>query len=235
MSCGVYKITNLLTNKSYIGVSIHIEQRWKEHLNGRGSKQLYKDFFNYGVNNFSFEILEECKEEELYDKEPYWIKYYNSYLDGYNQNPGGDGNNLQAISVTKKKIYCYDLDGNFIKEYDSLSDAERDTKIDNSNISRAAKTNGRTKEFIWSYEYQDKKEPYKRKCHTGTCEQGKHLIKVCQYTKEGVFIKTFNSISEAARETGANGNCIGEICKEKGKGKRKTSGGYIWRYEGDKV
>ena len=44
MTMGIYKITNLITNKSYIGLSKHIEQRWQEHKNGKGNKLLYQDF-----------------------------------------------------------------------------------------------------------------------------------------------------------------------------------------------
>lgn len=233
MNSGVYKITNLITNKSYIGVSKHIEQRWKEHKTGRGSKKLYEDFLLYGLKNFSFEILELCDENIMYEKEPIWIEYYNSYYDGYNENPGGGYGNIAAINKTKKTIYCYDLEGNFIKKYDSLSDAERETNISNSNISRAAKNQGRTEQYQWSYEYIENFPPYKRKCYIGQKYNGENLKRVNQYDKNGKYIATYFSITEAAKQTGANATCIGEICKEKGKGKRKTSGGFIWRYEGD--
>lgn len=231
MTCGVYKITNLITNKSYIGVSIHIEQRQKEHQKGKGSKTLFKDFLEYGIKNFTFEILEECSEEELYIKEPEYIKYYNSYLDGYNENPGGADNNLQAILATRKKIYCYDFNGNFIKEYDSIADAERDTKIPNSNISKAAKGIERkvAGNFQQRYEKFDSIEPYKRTVHYKT-KPSHSQIPVNQYNLNGELLHTYNSITEAASATKANVACIGEICKTEGKGKRKTSGGYIQRY-----
>lgn len=234
MTCGIYKITNNILNKSYIGKSIHIEQRWKEHKNNKGNKDLYEDFLKFGLINFSFEILEECEKDKLNEKEKYYIDYYDTYENGYNQNSGGD-NNEQAINVTKKEIFCYDLEGNFIKKYNSLSDAERELNICNSNISRAAKTNGRTLKYQWRYEYFNKISPYKRKCYTGFHKNGKVIKKVSQYTLNGEFIKTYDSITIAANESGANATCIGEICKDKGLGKRKTSGGYIWRFEGDEV
>lgn len=114
MTIGIYKITNLITNKSYIGLSKHIEQRWQEHKNGKGNKLLYQDFIIYGINNFSFEIIEECPQEQLRQKEEYWINFYNTYKDGYNQNPGG-AVAIQAVEKTRKIVYCYDLQGNFIK------------------------------------------------------------------------------------------------------------------------
>ena len=45
---------------------------------------LSRAFRKYGINNFSFEIVEECSKEELNKKEKYWINYYNSFFNGYN-------------------------------------------------------------------------------------------------------------------------------------------------------
>lgn len=109
---GVYKITNKINNKCYIGQSINIERRFEEHkYTNRSSKHLHRAIKKYGVDNFSFEIVEECKREQLSDKEKYWIKYYNSISPfGYNLTIGGDGGNTfqyrteQEMQETKKKI-----------------------------------------------------------------------------------------------------------------------------------
>ena len=62
---GIYKITNLITNKVYIGQSVDIERRWKQHIessknptNSSYYNQLSTDFRYYGIHNFSFEVLE---------------------------------------------------------------------------------------------------------------------------------------------------------------------------------
>ena len=94
---GIYKITNKINNLSYIGQSTQIEQRFREHKKSYNwyrekNKKLYKDILEYGINNFSFEILEECYIEELNNKEQYYIKYYNTYPDQYNMTPGGQFN-----------------------------------------------------------------------------------------------------------------------------------------------
>ena len=94
---GIYKITNLVTGDAYIGQSIQIEERFKEHQNPSNwnrevNKKLYKAFIDFGLNNFSFEIIEECKEDELNEKERYWIKYYNTYPNQYNMTAGGQFN-----------------------------------------------------------------------------------------------------------------------------------------------
>ena len=90
---GIYKITNLANGKIYIGQSICIERRFSEHKRGKSlSTQLIdKAILKYGVENFSFEVIEECDAIELNDREIYWIDYYNSYRRGYNLTSGGQG------------------------------------------------------------------------------------------------------------------------------------------------
>ena len=97
MTVGIYKITNLINNNCYIGQSKNIKKRWKREiadaLNSNTEAYNYplsKAIRKYGLENFSFEIIEECLQEELNQKERYWIKYFNSYNEGYNQNLGGN-------------------------------------------------------------------------------------------------------------------------------------------------
>jgi len=105
---GIYKIVNQINQQKYIGQSTNIERRWQRHIrdafdeNGRAyNYPLYKAIRKYGIENFSFEIIEECSVEELNEKEKYWINYYNTYFNGYNQTLGG---NSAGISVNKEKI-----------------------------------------------------------------------------------------------------------------------------------
>lgn len=99
--CGIYKITNLINQKSYIGLSKNIETRWVEHRSrARYEKYdsiLYRAMRKYGTNNFSFEVLEECEEDELGEKEKYYIEYHRTYVgfddcNGYNASLGGEDN-----------------------------------------------------------------------------------------------------------------------------------------------
>lgn len=94
---GIYKITNIITKDAYIGQSIQIEERFKEHKNPTNwkrekNKKLYQNFLNFGLNNFTFEVLEECEIQKLNEKEQYWISYYNTYPNQYNMTPGGQFN-----------------------------------------------------------------------------------------------------------------------------------------------
>lgn len=99
MSQGIYKITNKLNNKCYIGKSSNIEERWKYHKwryqekgHSEYDKPLYRAFRKYGIENFTFEIIELVDNTQINEKETYWIEYYNSYgSSGYNATKGGDG------------------------------------------------------------------------------------------------------------------------------------------------
>lgn len=88
--CGVYKITNIINNKIYIGSSKSILQRWKNHireleLNIHGNMFLQSDWKQYGKENFIFEVLEECDEDERYIVEQ---KYLDELLPFYRSNNG---------------------------------------------------------------------------------------------------------------------------------------------------
>lgn len=88
---GIYKITNKLNGKIYIGQSINIKRRWNEHKAKKGEKAnlLYFDFQKYGIENFDFSILQECEQSELDFLEIFYIKKFNSFYNGYNLTQGG--------------------------------------------------------------------------------------------------------------------------------------------------
>ena len=96
MTVGIYKITNKINGKCYIGQSIDIEARWKKHVSQLDNKaysraRLYQAFRKYGVEAFEFEILEECERENLNELEIAYIAKYRSYQEGYNMTLGGEG------------------------------------------------------------------------------------------------------------------------------------------------
>jgi len=92
--CGIYKITNQLNNKCYIGQSVDIAKRWAEHAKcGLGidtpqQNKLYIAMQHDGLWNFSWELLEECSREELNNKEKFYIETYMANGFGYNSNAG---------------------------------------------------------------------------------------------------------------------------------------------------
>lgn len=89
---GIYKITNTTNNKVYVGQSVYIQRRINAHkstafngLDPSYNHPLYCSIRKYGVDNFLFEIIEECSIEKLNIREKFWIDYYDSMVpNGYN-------------------------------------------------------------------------------------------------------------------------------------------------------
>ena len=94
--CGIYKITNVDTEQCYIGQSVDIATRWKDHIKcGLGIEApatniLYNNMQKDGVWNFTFELLEECPKDQLNAKEKQWIDFYNSAELGFNKTKGNN-------------------------------------------------------------------------------------------------------------------------------------------------
>ena len=86
---GIYKITNKINGKKYVGQSNNINRRFSEHCL-RSEIPIDIAIQKYGKENFVFEVLEECSLDELDSKETYWIEKENSFKCGYNCNVGGE-------------------------------------------------------------------------------------------------------------------------------------------------
>ena len=94
---GIYKLTNLKNQKVYIGQANNIGERFKQHIKcGLGidtpSNMLYTAMITDGVENFTFEVLEECERGQLNDREKYYIDFYRAQEYGYNMSRGGARN-----------------------------------------------------------------------------------------------------------------------------------------------
>ena len=92
--CGIYKITNQETGECYIGQAVDIAKRWKDHakcglgIDTPANNKLYKAIQEYGIWNFSWELLEKCSKEQLNEKEYFYIDLYDSKNYGYNSSSG---------------------------------------------------------------------------------------------------------------------------------------------------
>lgn len=126
---GIYKITKKSNGKSYIGQSNDIERRFLEH---KSKKDIPIEIAirKYGVEAFTYEVLEQCRLEELDEKEIYWIAHYNTYKGfGYNCNPGGGNNrgeNNGRTKLTNEDVAyireCYDLHYRRKEVYEQFKD-----------------------------------------------------------------------------------------------------------------
>lgn len=92
--CGIYKITNQTNDMCYIGQSVDIAKRWKDHakcglgIDTPASNKLYKAMQEDGLHNFSWELLQACNRDELDEREKYYIELYQSKEYGYNSTAG---------------------------------------------------------------------------------------------------------------------------------------------------
>lgn len=213
----IYKITNQLNGKSYIGKTLKssIEERWKEHLRDRlrayeEKRPLYDAINKYGPEHFLIEEVEECSPEEANEKEIYWINYYDTYHNGYNATLGGDG----------KYYLDYDLIISTYLELRNIQETAKKINCCKDSVRNILKNN--------NIKVKDSTEIAKEK-------QGKK----CQmYSKNNELIATFFTLAEAANYLiennlvpkdsnykGISAN-IGKACN----GKRKTAYNCIWHY-----
>ena len=86
---GIYKITNLENQMCYVGQAANLADRWKQHIKrGIGAEtptknKLYPAMIALGVENFTFEIIEECPRDKLDDREDYWQEFFKAKEFGY--------------------------------------------------------------------------------------------------------------------------------------------------------
>ncbi|PAV30187.1 hypothetical protein CIL05_06885 [Virgibacillus profundi] len=113
----MYKITNTVNGKVYIGKSVHLNKRLREHRSSllkdyHPNKHLQRSWNKYGEKYFTFEILEECSEDIVNEREMYYINEYKSNIKefGYNMTLGGDGSlGLKHTEESRQKISAIQL------------------------------------------------------------------------------------------------------------------------------
>lgn len=136
----VYKITNQVNGKCYIGSSVQVEIRWREHKNcafnpnnNKYEYPLYRAFRKYGLENFTFEILRDNFNTitEMTDYEQDMIIYYDSYSNGYNQTLMTDRASLALDNCSKyiknisQACALVDVHNNIIEIFSSYHEAAR--------------------------------------------------------------------------------------------------------------
>lgn len=109
----IYKITNNINGHAYIGKTDRsISERWREHKKDANrpnfqNRPLYRAINKYGIQNFIIEEIEECDNDIASEKEKYWIKYYDTFNNGYNATIGGDGQSyLDYMLIYKTYLKC---------------------------------------------------------------------------------------------------------------------------------
>lgn len=225
MSCGIYKYENKINHNIYIGQSIDIKKRFREHKSAAFNPQnkdynmvIHRAIRKYGLDNFSFDIIEECPEELLNTREVFWIKYYDSYNNGYNATEGGNESHIHMGTP----IELFDLDGNYVTEYPNITEAAKAIGVSRSTIYGILKGDRlSTKNF----QFRKKGDttpmtPYRNR------QGGKLPIYQCN-KKSLEIIKEWESAADAGRQLGIDPSAITKVLKNK----LKTAGGYVWKYK----
>lgn len=232
----IYKITNKLNGKIYIGK----DERSKQEYYGSGIL-IVRAIKLYGKDSFKKDIIAEVEgREELCKQEIYWITYYNSTdrQVGYNITKGGDGgdtltNHPNIVNIRKKisdktagRVFTEEHLKNLKSNHPRLKLKDKNMDYDKwlFNIREAhSRRKGKTLEEILGPEKANSvKLHLKEKRHERVLEFNKP---VGQYNKQGTLISKYNSQQEASEITGIRqgdiSNCIN--------GRQKTAKGYIWK------
>lgn len=161
---GIYKFTNKINGKSYIGQSINLEKRKKEHEHNcfnpnycNYDSKFYRALRKYGLENFDYEVLENCTKEQLNEREVYWIFYFNSYQDGYNSTLGGEDNPSNHEEIVRKRTEKLLNDPEVNKKLSSPGESNPNSKLKETDVRdiRARYVKGETFADVYNI-YKDK-------------------------------------------------------------------------------
>ena len=209
----IYKITNDINGKVYVGKTEHsIERRFKKHCRDRLKRRcekrpLYSAMNKYGIEHFHVELIESTNNPN--EREAFWIDKFNSYHNGYNATKGGDG----------KSYLNYDLIIRRYLEVQNIAEVSRELNIDRTTISNILHTNN---------------IPIKS---SQSIMKDTHSIKIVQLDiSTGKELRVFSSYHELGKylikEFDAKGSVVA-VCRHVKAvciGDRKTAFGYHWQF-----
>lgn len=218
----IYKATNKVNGKSYIGQTCDLKTRIWQHWRCYEKEDclFHRAIQKYGKENFEWEVLETCTEKEkatLLEKR--YIAMYNTFHSGYNENKGGvGGHNARAV-------VCLEKDGKFVKRYDSASDAEKDGFC-NSDVLISCKDK---KRLCKKHQFMFEDDYIKYGGRIYEKPKPSSMRSIIQCDMDGNFIAKYESVKKAAEETGANRTTISGVLTKT----YKSANGFIFVHEED--
>lgn len=202
---GIYLIENLINGHKYVGRSVNIKNRWGQHLrevNKGGGYSIHAALRKYGIENFSFKVLEEVKDsKDLYDREIYW--YYKLNPE-YNEIPPDKPNNMHQST----SVFSMDKDTGEIVQYVSVREAARQNNISKTailNVLKKIRNSANNKYWSHTSEFDipiDRGNDGLRRKKVLLSNEHEQLY--------------FDSVSEAARYCGAKGAAQINFCFKRG-------------------
>lgn len=234
----IYKATNLINNKSYIGQTVKsLSQRASEHKHRALYEQDYHNKFHnairkYGFENFKWEILDSSDKwtfQEMDEKEQLYIKEYNTIQEGYNTLEGGQGNSrIDSEEMAKirgsKPFLAFNIKGEFIGEFINKTAFARQYNITVQRICEMIKGTALSANKIIVID----KEKYTKKIledRLKKCVKKQPFMAINLKTQK--ITGPYTNIEECKRILQLPKNChITEVLKKT----RKTSNGYSFYY-----
>lgn len=239
---GIYAIHNTVNNKYYIGQSVNITNRWRQHRNSLNSNQhenshLQAAWNKYGESAFRYIVLCECDLGSLDSAEAEYIQKYQSYTNGYNQDLGGAGcrgykhtdEEIQKMRQIQKPkaVLQIDKELNVVAEFASCSHAGKTTGFSIRGI-KAVCNRVNHQKTIGGYYWV-----YKEEFDSSTVDWGYYLNKnnqekkkISQYNLKMELVKIWDSMSQIENELGFSMSQIVRNCKFNS----RTAYNCIWRY-----
>lgn len=220
----IYKVTNILNNKIYIGKTNDFKKRKLEHTRYdiNDNSYFHKALKKYGLESFKWEIIDKSNSlKNINNLEKYYIKKFNSYKPiGYNMTKGGDGGSMWNA----QPIVCLTLIGEYVARYDSAGEAEKIDGYNNSKVLKCCKNISKThkgKLFMFEDDYL-KNGAKKYIKPRSSC-----MKRVIQCDMNGNFINKFNSVKEASEKTGTRRTTLSSVLTNN----YKSANGFIFVYE----
>lgn len=225
MTYYIYKSTDKTNGKVYIGCTRNIGGRIGQHIKAslKDNPVFHKAIQDHGVCNFVWEIIDTAEyADDAFSKERYYINLNNSFIpNGYNATTGGAG----LRGYTGNKVVCLDLDGSYVKTYESANSTERDgyNVGDVLKCCKGIRHTAKRHMFMFEDDYiKNGASPYVK-------PESKSRRKVVQCDLSGNMIAEFPSIQYAAESTATSRTSISGCLS----GTYKTANGYLWVYKED--
>ena len=218
----IYKATNKINGKSYIGQTSQFRQRVWQHMRCYEKEDclFHRALKEFGKDNFEWEVLATCNtREESLRLERHYIEVFDTYHNGYNENRGGvGGHNARAV-------VCLTLDGEFVKRYESSTDTIKDGFHDSDVLLCCKQIHKyQCKGFVFMFE-----DEYLKNGARKYVKPEYNTTPIIQCDMQGNFIARFNSVHEAAEKTNSCRTTISSVLTKS----YKSANGFIFVYENE--